>query len=226
LLGLAIIGGEGPAPEVLREIAGHADIIVAADSGLAAAEDAGVRPDWVVGDMDSLDAVSRLDKYPAERVLRYPHDKDYTDTELAFTLLCERGCSEIWLSGGGGGRTDHLLAVFSLFERHFSPDRWFTANEEIFLLREGQSLDADMLLTAKAALGGQKTALKGISVFPLGESPWEAESTGLTWPLDNLPWARGFFSLSNTAPDGAFRIRSLRGRFLVVVDRLYYVGYT
>jgi len=235
LLGLAIIGGEGPDAYILKEIAYSAAspkgdisgvLLAAADSGLALAEAAGLRPDWVLGDMDSLDDSQRLEKYPPDRVLSYPPDKDFSDTELALNLLREKGCDEIWLAGGGGGRTDHLLAIHSLFERPSPPDRWFTAREEIFCLKDGHTLNSHMLVIA-AACAGNFDALRSaarkspvssrVSVFPLSEGPWEAESAGLKWPLKALPWNKGFYGLSNEAENGAFEIRSVRGRFLVIV---------
>jgi len=210
LLGIAILGGECPAPEVLRRIAHDADLLVAADSGLIAAEDAGLEPDWVVGDMDSLaceanrDGLSRLDKYPPEKVIRYPPDKDHTDTELAIALLKEKSCDEIWLAGGGGGRTDHLLAIYSLFGRENPPARWFTGREEIRCLKEGRALDA-------ALQHGSR-----VSVLPIGAEPWEAESSGLKWPLDGLTWENSGLGLSNAVVDGLFEVRSVRGRFMVM----------
>ena len=209
MLGIAFLGGFGPAPEILREIARSADLLAAADSGLIAAEMAGLKPDWIVGDMDSvgencLDDTRRLEKYPPERVLRYPPDKDFTDTELAIALLREKGCDEIWLSGGGGGRTDHLLAIYSLFEREYPPDRWFTANEEIRCLKEGGAL-------ATSLQAGSR-----VSVLPLCVGPWEAESSGLKWQLNNLAWEKGGLGLSNTAVDGPFEIRAKKGRFMVM----------
>ena len=211
--GIAFIGGEGPPPEILREIARGADVLAAADSGLVAAERAGLKPDWVVGDMDSLGELSLgklLEKYPPERVLRYPPDKDFTDTELALALLREKGCDEIWLAGGGGGRTDHLFAIRSLFERWDPPDRWFTGSEEIRCLREGKTLSL-------RPPPGNKPGKLLVSVFPLGAGPWEAESSGLKWPLGGLAWEIGGFGLSNVAEKGAFEIRSARGRFMVVM---------
>ena len=237
--GIVITGGEGPGPEALREIAGEADLLAAADSGLVAAEEAGLKPDWVLGDMDSLgemvsrDSEARLGKYPPERVIRYPPEKDYTDTELAIALLCEKGCDEIWIAGGGGGRTDHLFAIRSLFEREPSaetrqgrgsppapsaetrqgrgspPDRWFTRNEEIRCLREGDALEAAL------------PAGSLVSVFPLGRGPWAAESRGLKWPLDGLGWERGSggLGLSNVVVEGPFRVRSVQGRFMVIWQR-------
>jgi thiamine pyrophosphokinase len=154
--------------------------------------------------MDSLGDLSRLDSYPPERVLRCGPEKDYTDTELALALLWEKGCDEIWLLGGGGGRLDHLLALRSLFERDPCPARWITAVEDLRCLR------APVEFSLSLRPGGL------VSVFPLGDGPWELESTGLKWPLAGLPWDRGFFGLSNVAEQGVFTLRVRRGRFLVV----------
>jgi thiamine pyrophosphokinase len=209
--GLVFIGGEGPDAASAKRLALGADLIAAADSGLMAAERAGVRPDWIIGDMDSLDDEGRLADYPPERVIRYPHDKDFTDTELALKLLWEQGCNELWLAGGGGGRTDHLLALRALFEREPSPDRWVTSREDIRRLRPGERF-------AFPPTGGVGEAVKGISVFPLGTGPWKAASSGLKWPLDALPWNRGFFGVSNEAPEGRFTIAAIQGSLLILVQ--------
>jgi len=209
-LGLLFTGGEGPDPKRRRAIVQEAipmePIIAAADSGLLLAESAGLRPDWIIGDMDSLEPENRLAAYPPEIVLRYPRDKDYTDTELAFSLLREKGCEKIWIVGGGGGRIDHLFGIRSLFERDHPPERWITAGEDIRCLQA--SCDFVFLCEEKE---------KVISVFPLGDGPWEAESSGLVWPLDGLDWKRGFFGLSNRAPNGAFTVTVKQGRFFVMI---------
>jgi thiamine pyrophosphokinase len=209
MLGIAFIGGEGPGPDLCRRILAEARggiLSVAADSGLAAAEAAGFRPDWVVGDMDSLDDPARLEKYPPGRVLRYPRDKDFLDTELALSLLWEKGCAETWLLGGGGGRLDHLLGIRSLFERERFPGRWVTAREDV------RAVEAPGELGRETAAGGI------VSVFPLGPGPWDAESRGLRWSLAGLAWNRGFIGVSNLAEDGSFRVRALKGRFMVITE--------
>ncbi|MDR0400548.1 MAG: thiamine diphosphokinase [Treponema sp.] len=209
LLGAAFIGGEGPCPDrcrrILAEVPGRL-LIAAADSGLIAAEAAGFCPDWVVGDMDSLDDPARLEKYPPERVRRYPRDKDFLDTELALSLLWEKGCAETWVLGGGGGRLDHLLGIRSLFERERFPARWITAREDV------RALEAPGELSLEIPPGGR------VSVFPLGPGPWEAESRGLKWTLAGLSWNRGFIGVSNVAESGIFEVRALRGRFMVMTE--------
>ena len=202
--GIAFIGGEGPPPALCRRLAEEADLVLAADSGLAVAEDAGLRPDWIVGDMDSLDDPGRLKKYPPERVRLFPAHKDYTDTELALACLWEQGCGETWISGGGGGRIDHIFAIRALFERERPPDRWITGAEDIRCLGPGKAL----------AMSLPPDSL--VSVFPLAAGHWEAESSGLMWPLRGLAWDRGHFGVSNTAPEGDFSVRALRGRFMVI----------
>ncbi len=201
--GVAFIGGEGPVPALASALVGTPDVVVAADSGLTAAENAGFRPDWIVGDMDSLIDLSRLAAYPPDRVLRYPRDKDDTDTELALRLLWEQGCGQVELVGGGGGRMDHLLALAALFDREKAPDRWISSREDVRLVRD----------TVQARIPQESL----VSVFPVGKGPWKAESTGLRWPLDALAWDRGFYGVSNVAVTGDIRIRALAGRFLLIL---------
>ncbi|GHT70286.1 hypothetical protein FACS1894110_21540 [Spirochaetia bacterium] len=205
MLGIAFTGGEGPGPEQCQSLIAAGTLIVAADSGLEAAEKAGFRPDWIVGDMDSLDDLGRLDKYPGDRILLHRVDKDYTDTELALNLLLEKGCDETWIVGGGGGRLDHLFAIRSLFERDRPPNRWITAAEDIHCLESGE-------LALDTAMGDI------VSVFPLGAGPWRASSRGLKWSLNGLSWDRGFFGISNRALEKKIVIRAEQGRFMVITE--------
>ncbi|MDR2049359.1 MAG: thiamine diphosphokinase [Treponema sp.] len=222
-LGIVFTGGEGPdRPRAVLEEAraeGGTPLVAAADSGLFSAEAAGVKPDWIIGDMDSIGlresgpkaVCGRLAAYRPEQILRYPADKDYTDTELAVSLLREKGCRRIWISGGGGGRIDHLFAIRSLFEREQPPERWITSREDIRCVQSPGALECGP--------GGNTNQ---ISVFPLGTGPWKAASRGLKWSLTGLVWDRGFFGLSNESPDGAFTIYAEKGSFMVILPLLDY----
>ncbi|HCC38229.1 MAG TPA: thiamine diphosphokinase [Treponema sp.] len=208
MLGIVFAGGKGPPPELIRQIISDLKteaLLAAADSGLELAEEAGLKPDWIIGDMDSLANPARLEAYSPERIIRHSNEKDYSDTELAVDFLREKGCGEIWIAGGGGGRIDHLFAVRSLFERDFAPRRWISDTADIYRIEPCEKLS---LSIASGAI---------VSVFPLGAGPWSASSAGLKWPLVNLPWNRGFFGLSNVAQNGEFMIHSLEGRFMVLM---------
>ena len=210
MLGIIFTGGQGPKAQVVKrlletEVKGA--LFIAADSGLHAALNAGVKPDWIIGDMDSLEEQSCLSAAPPERVIRHPHEKDFTDTELAFSLAAEKGCDDIWILGGGGGRIDHLFGIRSLFERERFPLRWITDAEDIRCI---DSKAKQKELSLKLEKGAT------VSVFPLGEGEWKASSKGLKWQLDGLRWDRGFFGLSNVAADGDFSVTAEAGRFMVI----------
>jgi len=207
--GIVFAGGEGPAPEAVRRACGHcADaLVVAADSGLLLAEAAGLAPDWVVGDMDSLggDHPSLL-RYPASRIERHDPDKDLSDTELALNVLWDQGCLDAWIVGGGGGRLAHILAIRDLFERERAPRRWLTAGEDARRVDPGETLRAEL------------EPGDVVSVFPLGGGPWKAESGGLKWELGGARWERGLHGISNVALGRDVEIRAAQGRFLAIME--------
>ena len=88
-----------------------ADLIVAADGGSRHALAIDVIPDVVVGDLDSLDEVTRQRlKHAGTRFITYPTRKDYTDLELAIGFALDRGASAITIVGALGGRWDQSLA--------------------------------------------------------------------------------------------------------------------
>ncbi|MCL2270037.1 MAG: thiamine diphosphokinase [Treponema sp.] len=214
-LGIVFTGGEGPQPQIIRRIidglpVGKAvPLLVAADSGLMLAEAAGFRPDWIIGDMDSLDSESRLNSYPAESIIRHAADKDYTDTELACSLLWEKGCADVWIIGGGGGRIDHLFGIRDLFERDRFPNRWITAAEDICCIEGGKNI----------AMAVEQDGI--VSVFPLGGGPWQAESAGLKWSLDVVRWERGLYGLSNVAVASKIEVSVRQGRFMIIRELLW-----
>lgn len=101
----------GAAPTQLPSIEKRpSDLLIAADGGLDACRKAGLIPDLIVGDFDSLGTV------PAgENVVTLPVEKDDTDTAHALTLAEERGFRRFVIFGAlGGERMDHSFANFAL----------------------------------------------------------------------------------------------------------------
>ncbi len=97
--------GEGFAPFAPLSAHAQGDLLIAADGGLCACQAAGVVPDVILGDFDSLGHVPSGDN-----VLRWPEMKDDTDMMLAIRLGLEKGYRTFYLYGGCGGRFDHTLA--------------------------------------------------------------------------------------------------------------------
>ena len=120
---LIITGGIFDLPE---QRAADADFIIACDRGTRYASELGIRPDLLIGDFDSETAPESLElteRHPEERipwekgispegteVIRYPSDKDDTDTMLAVREALRRGYREICVLFALGGRLDHLYA--------------------------------------------------------------------------------------------------------------------
>ncbi len=200
LRGVLFIGGRGPDPVFLKGMMQEDDIVCAADSGLDAALAAGIHPDCIVGDMDSISDISLLEQFPPDSVKRYPVDKDETDTDLGLDWLRSQGCQSIVLVGGGEGRLDHTMALLNLFGRPGHPEVWYTAVEEI------------QVFTGEHPVSGQPG--DSISIAAVGSGPWQASSHGLQWPLNEVNWDTGGISLSNriSANDAIIEVES--GTFL------------
>lgn len=200
-IGVVITGGTAPTPGVLQFPATGA-LIVAADSGLDTARRYGVKPDAIVGDMDSVSDRALLDDYPDAEVRRHDRAKDFTDTELAIDYVAERGVSRVVLVGGGGGRLDHLMSVIRLFERARRPSCWLT--------------DRDQVVAVEGVLEFEAPPDRIVSFFPVGSDPVRARTLGLRWPLDRLEWGPADFGVSNECEDVRCRVEMLSGRLLMV----------
>ena len=85
---------------------GEEDFVLACDRGLVYAQREGIVPDLILGDFDSYRG-ALPDGVP---VLRYPAEKDDTDTMLAVRWAHEHGFDAIRLACCFGGRLDHLLS--------------------------------------------------------------------------------------------------------------------
>jgi thiamine pyrophosphokinase len=97
--------------------AASADLVVAADGAASFLAAHGIRPDVVVGDLDSLPGPA-VDALVADGVdvQRHPVRKAATDGELAVTEALRRGASEILLAGALGD-LDHTLGHLAILRR-------------------------------------------------------------------------------------------------------------
>jgi thiamine pyrophosphokinase len=111
-----VLAGGDPVDPTLRTALPTAAFVVAADSGLHAAQALDLHVDVVIGDLDSVDPGALDAAVAAGTVVdRHPAEKDATDLELALDAAIERGANRLVVAGGAGGRLDHLLANLALF---------------------------------------------------------------------------------------------------------------
>ena len=200
--GLLFVGGEGPSKKQFKPYHDRDAFVIAADSGLLRALALGVSPDLVVGDMDSIPDLGLLSQFPAEKIVKFPEEKDETDTEIGMRFMREKGIERITIVGGGAGRLAHLLGILMLFQRENEPHRWITAKEEVTVVQSFCRFDGCL---------GQI-----FSFFPLTESIDKMHSTGLKWPLDGLIWRAGQAGISNIAIENVVTVAIEKGKLLSI----------
>jgi thiamine pyrophosphokinase len=120
------------------------DIIIAADGGSTNCLKLGLRPDVLIGDLDSLthDQVLSLES-TGTKILRFPARKDYTDLELAVQYAIQAGSQDILILGALGQRWDQTLANLLLpaATSYISARiRIIDGQQEITLVQSGQTL--------------------------------------------------------------------------------------
>ena len=111
MLGVIFANGNLHHPELVRATIRPDDLIIAADGGGNHLIKAGLIPEVIIGDCDSISptVLDTLVKAGAN-LLRYPIDKDQTDLELALDYAINQGCQEIHIYGALGTRWDQSLA--------------------------------------------------------------------------------------------------------------------
>lgn len=179
---LVVDGSPEPSgPELVRDLAGEADFVVAVDRGADACLAAGVRPDVMAGDADSASGEALSWARTAAREVRYPSDKYATDLAIAIGCVrheaARRGArARLLLTCAGGGRPDHALAVAGLLAQ--AADLAPRQVEDGFELRvlSGEGQEAWRL--------GEGEVGRTLSVVPLSEGCVVSER-GMRWDLDH-----------------------------------------
>ena len=145
-------------------------LVIAADGGLTALNEAGITPDIIMGDFDSLGRVPAGDN-----VLFHDPEKDDTDTMLAVKKALELGAGTIVIFGGLGGRLDHSIANLQTLN--------YIANRgaEGYLIGCGNG--CTFLKNGGIAFAAGMEGL--LSVFSLTETSEGVDLLGVKYPLSN-----------------------------------------
>lgn len=188
----------------------EAKAVIAVDGGARHLARLACVPDFLVGDLDSLDSVliENLEEAGTE-ILRYPIDKDETDLELALLFAAgQPGWQNqtIKVAGVLGGRLDQTLANILLLAHPALNGR------DVRIIGAEQSA---WLVTDQTEIEGEVGDI--VSLVPLG-GPVEIEATtGLKWPLidETLTFgpARG---ISNRLVNPVAVVKLHRGRLLCI----------
>lgn len=165
---------EGFVETVLAENEGA--YIIGVDKGLNYLYHHNIKPNYIVGDFDSIDneVIEYYRKETDIPIREFNPLKDATDTEIALRLGITLGSEEILILGATGGRIDHLWAnVQSLAIAA-------KANVKAYIMDKRNKItviDKPCVLKKSEAYG------KYLSVFSLDGEVFEFNMKGTKWPL-------------------------------------------
>lgn len=186
------------------------DITIAVDSGLEAAKKLLLKPDFCVGDFDSvsLETLKYFQKVPEISWETHPPEKDETDTELALNLAVRQDIQEIHVFGATGTRMDHTLAAIGLLQIPLKAgvSCWLVDGHNRITM-----IDSDIILKREEAFG------KYVSLIPYTESVTGVTLTGLKYPLQDYTFVHGnSLGVSNEIVENEAVIRIGHGKMILI----------
>lgn len=186
------LNGETGSPEIFFSFFKPNDKIIAVDGGLRYLKAINVKPDLLVGDLDSVDE-ELLNDMASEKVkiIKFPSHKDETDFELALNEAANFPIGKIRVYGGFGGRLDHTLVNLSVCasDRYTRLEIIFTeVDQEVFFLKDKQKIS------------GKTGDL--VSLIPWGVDVTGIKTDGLEYPLKqetlHFDGSRGISNIMST----------------------------
>ena len=164
--------------DLLRQMAGECDHVVAVDRGLDALLGAGLGCDVYVGDADTVSDAGRalVDAATNFEVERHDPYKDYTDLALALDSVRRRWPgAEVVATCATGGRPDMALSVLGLLAGYDDAAVWIAEDKVV-----ARILHADESWTIEGHEGST------FSIIAIAPGTVVSEH-GLEWELDHSP---------------------------------------
>lgn len=182
------------------------DYIICADGGTQIAEKGGIVPDIVLGDLDSANVID--EKYD---FIKFPKEKDDTDTMLCLKYGIDKGFDNFVIIGGIGGRFDHTIAniqTLAYAKEHNVTAKLISKDAECFFLWEKDSCELN-----------KKDGFY-LSVFSYSEKCTGVTIKGTKYPLENGELTNTFpLGVSNEITENKAYISLDKGKLLVILAR-------
>lgn len=164
--------------DLLRQLAGECERVVAVDRGLDALLSAGLGCDVYVGDADTVSYAGRALVDAAEdfEVERHDPYKDYTDLALSLDSVRRRWPgAEVIATCASGGRPDMALSVLGLLAGYEDAPVWVEEDKVVArILHAGESWTIE---------GAEGKTFSIIAIAP----KTEVSEQGLEWELNHSP---------------------------------------
>ena len=170
------LNGSPDSAGLIRRVAGRAGLVVAADGGARYALEAGVVPDLVVGDMDSLgEDLAREVERRGAFLERHPVRKDKMDGQLAVLAARVRGATA----------ADLLCAVDGRLAAIFAVPHILLAAERIGLRSTVVADRGQMFVIEAGSRTVEGDPQDSVSIFALSGPAAGVTLEGMEYPLEN-----------------------------------------
>ena len=189
-----------------RDQIGEFDFVVAVDSGAEHAYKLFLKPDLVIGDLDSID------KKTYERVIKdnieieeYQKYKDNTDFEIALNHVINMEIKDVTVIGGEYGDIDHLFGtLFTIVNLHTDENILWIHGEQNILFPNSESIEIGIN--------------KNFSILPFSDLK-NLSISGAEWNLknENVEFGKSR-TLRNISRNKQIDISVSKGKFCLVIN--------
>lgn len=145
------------------------DYIVCADGGYKHAKKLNVKPNVLIGDMDSIGD----NDYDGE-VINLPIRKDFTDSDVCIKFIMLKDFDEVMLLGFTGARIDHSITNLMLLKQ------FADAEKRAYILDEHNEI---YFAVNENNIYGKKGDI--VSIIPFGGNLCGITTQGLDYPLND-----------------------------------------
>jgi thiamine pyrophosphokinase len=207
---LLVLAGQPPSDELITWRMEEADYSIAVDGGYLCFRQAGLVPDTLIGDLDSLSEEEHPGSEFPELKVMHLHEQDSTDFEKALNWIqVNTNIKKLIILGGLGKRTDHLttnLLVASVADQSLE----ITFDDDQEWMRR-------VTPSCPLSLHGRKGA--NLSILPLCESSG-VTTKGLKWELnsENIGGSK-IVGQSNRCKSDLVEIKCETGNFFVFLEK-------
>lgn len=184
------------------------DYIICADGGANHTYKMGIMPNYILGDLDSVDR-EVVSYYEENNVIfkKFPTKKNETDTELCIYQARLLNAENIDLYGALGGRIDHMMANINLLDyiRNQGIEAKILSDKEILYIAESEEINIE---------GNPGDT---ISVIPIKGDAIGVTLRGLEYPLKDYNMKFGIpIGISNVMLSNSCSIKVNKGTLVVI----------
>lgn len=189
----------------------HYDKIIAVDKGLETLDETEIKPDYIIGDFDSInkEVLKKFENFDIPIEYLNP-EKDFTDTHMGLKLAIDIKSNNITILGATGTRIDHLLANINVLKEALNQNinaKMIDENNTIFLINKNTKLPLNK-------------NYKYVSVIPLTSKLEGVDLKGFKYELDNATLEIGeSIGVSNEQTADKATINIKKGIAIIILSK-------